>query len=75
MIRTDAGFWLKVGDRVDHVKDIGFPGTVISIDWNLVDCGYGVTTVEVVWDDADTGVIDVVWSNKLAMAEVNYDKQ
>lgn len=65
------GFWLKAGDRVEHIKEPGFPGTVIEID---LDCYplhvYGVTTCCVRWDDAEEGEEDAInWTNKLAKVE------
>ncbi len=42
-------FWLKVGDRVNHVKDSGATGIVAAIDENLIEA-YGVTTCRVLWD-------------------------
>ncbi|MFN6572344.1 hypothetical protein [Dendronalium sp. ChiSLP03b] len=57
-------FWLQIGDRVEHVKETGYPGTVTEIDF---DCypffEYGVTTCIVVWDDASDP--DIQWTNKL----------
>ena len=63
-------FWLQVGDRVEHVGDIGLPGTVTHIDSNLIELGYGVTTCCVVWDDGDGEYEDVQWTNKLVLVEL-----
>ena len=61
-------FWLKVGDRVHHVKDIGSIGKVIYIDFNLILAGKDVTTCLVLWDDGeDVDVADIQWTNKLVL--------
>ncbi len=54
-------FWLKKGDRVVHIKDHSWIGTVTEIDSNLIE-PYGVTTCKVLWED---GGKDIVWTNKL----------
>lgn len=56
-------FWLHVGDTVEHVKEIGVRGKVVQIDANLIP--RGVTTCQVLWDDAKDGETDIQWTNKL----------
>ena len=56
-------YGVKVGDRVQHVKDIGIMGTVLHIDDNLI----GVTTCEILWDDSIDGATDIQWTNKLVV--------
>lgn len=57
---------LAIKDRVVHKKDNSCLGTVVSVD---IDCypleEYGVTTCQVLWDDAEDGVTDTQWTNKL----------
>lgn len=62
-------FWLQLGDRVEHVGDTGFPGTVTHIDDNLLMLGYGVTTCCVLWDDGDGEYEDIQWTNKLVLVD------
>lgn len=57
-------FLFRVGDRVEHVKDPGVGGTIIEVDINLIEAGWGVTTVRVSWDDGDPDG-DIIWTNKL----------
>jgi len=57
-------FPFQVGDRVEHVKDLGTEGTIIEVDINLIEAGWGVTTVRVSWDDGDPDG-DIIWTNKL----------
>ena len=51
------GFHIKVGDRVEHLREPGVLGTVTKVDKNLIK-EYGITTVNILWDDAETGVVD-----------------
>jgi hypothetical protein len=60
-------FWLRVGDRVQHVKDASWRGKVVSIDSNLIE-SHGVTTCRVLWDDSKDP--DIHWTNKLVHEEV-----
>jgi hypothetical protein len=57
-------FHLQVEDRVVHVKDASWIGTIKEIDWNLIP-EFGVTTCRVEFDD-NPGVTDVQWTNKLS---------
>ena len=57
-------FPFRVGDRVEHVKDVGIGGTITEVDMNLIEAGGGGTTVRVVWDDGEPSG-DVTWTNKL----------
>lgn len=45
-------FCLEPGDRVEHIGEPGYTGTLMSID---IDCHlfhqYGITTCLVEWDD------------------------
>lgn len=61
-------FWLKVGDRVHHIKDADFVGEVIYIDFNLILAGKDVTTCLVLWDGEDVDAADIQWTNKLVLA-------
>lgn len=56
-------FWLKVGDRVHHVKDVNAIGTVSHIDLNMTGDN-SITTCLVRWDDCER--LDILWTNKLA---------
>lgn len=64
---TTEPFWLQPQDRVRHKREPQALGTVLSVD---LDCyplhEYGVTTAEVLWNDAD-GVTDIQWTNKLEL--------
>jgi hypothetical protein len=58
-------FWLRVGDRVSHIKDSTWIGTVTEIDDNLIPSG--VTTCRVEWEgDYES---DIRWTNKLVKLE------
>jgi len=59
---------LKVGDRVEHVKQPGDLRTITQIDWNLIQIGWGVTTCLVRWDGCVED--DIQWTNKLQVVEV-----
>ncbi len=65
-------FWLQKGDRVEHVKEVGYPGTIKEID---LDCHplfeYGVTTCIVTWDD---GGEDIKWTNKLYKIDICFQE-
>ena len=39
MTTETVTFWLRVGNRVEHVGDVGLPGTVTHLDWNLIELG------------------------------------
>lgn len=52
---------VAVGDRVQHVRDESWIGTVVHLDRNL---GYP-TTCGVVWDDDELKAVDGQWTNKL----------
>ncbi len=54
---------LKVGDRVELIKEPGLVGVVTKIDQNLLDLGYAATTCCVLWDGHEEP--DVQWTNKL----------
>lgn len=58
----------KVGDRVHHVKEPMWTGTIVHLD--SIITGYDVTTALVVWDDAAPGdEPDIQWTNKLCKRE------
>ena len=57
-------FHLQVGDRVNHVKDYSWCGSIVHIDGNLIE-EYGVTTCNVKWDDSED--LDIQWTNKLVL--------
>lgn len=65
---TTEPFWLQPQDRVRLKREPDAVGTVLSVD---LDCyplsEYGITTAEVIWDDAVDGVIDIQWTNKLEL--------
>lgn len=68
---SDLEFHLKVGDKVQHVKDDSFVGIITHIDENLIP-DYGVTTCNVQWCDCeyppdDAG--DIQWTNKLVVVK------
>ena len=56
----------NIGDRVEHYKELGFPGVIVQIDPYEI-CGFpsDVTTCQVLWDDSDTP--DIQWTNKLRL--------
>ena len=61
-------FWLKIGDRIHHVKDTDSVGEVIYLDFNLILAGRGVTTCLVLWE-GENDVADIQWTNKLRLIE------
>jgi len=61
-------FWLKIGDRVHHVKDTDSVGKVVYIDFNLILAGREVTTCLVLWD-GEVDEADIQWTNKLGLIE------
>ena len=61
---TLQDFWLQIGDRVEHVKDSSWVGTITQIDANLI-ATYGVTTCRVQFDDSPPGKTDIFWTNRL----------
>ena len=56
---------LKVGDRVELIKEPGLYGVVTQIDQNLLDLDYTATTCRVVWDGCKDDEFDIQWTNKL----------
>ena len=64
-VRDRNMYGIAVRDRVVHVDESDWTGTVTSISRNLVD----VTTCHVHWDDEPAGVTDVMWTNKLRVRE------
>ena len=62
-------FWLKVGDRVHHIKDVDFVGEIIYIDFNLILAGKDVTTCLVLWDGEGVDAADIQWTNNLRLIE------
>jgi len=62
--KTMINFHLQVGDKVTHIKDSSWTGTITHIDENLIE-SHGVTTCNVKWDDTEE--LDIQWSNKLVL--------
>lgn len=59
----------EVGTRVVHKGEPGF-GTIKAIDFDCYPLNvYGVTTVEVEWDDCPGKPYDIQWTNKLWIVE------
>lgn len=55
-----------VGDRVGLINEPNTIGAIISIDQDCYPLEmYGITTCEIHWDDADDGINDVQWTNKI----------
>jgi hypothetical protein len=59
---NDPTHGFSVNDRVEHIRDEGSRGTILSIDENMPD----VTTCNVLWDDRGK---DIVWTNKLRLID------
>lgn len=69
MVDTTDNLPFNIGDRVAHLCDPDVVGYVRQID---TDCYplevYGVTTCLVEWNNAEPGILDIQWTNKLALA-------
>lgn len=52
---------VAINDRVQHIRDASWIGTVVRLDRNL---GYP-TTCGVIWDDDELKQVDGQWTNKL----------
>lgn len=52
---------IQLGDRVEHIKELGIYGTIVQIDPYESE----VTTCKVVWNDSIDGYEDIQWTNKL----------
>lgn len=64
-------YFLQPGDHVRHVKDSSWVGRIKTIDWNLIDAGYGSTTCRVIWDD--DGSEDIQWTTRLQKLEDEFN--
>jgi len=64
-VRDRNRYGVAVKDRIVHVSDSSWTGTVVHLDRNLPD----VTTCCVHWDDEPADATDSVWTNKLRVRE------